>query len=121
MASVGWTREFFDVQTVSGPGLKESVSSIGAAVGLRAKLGQGPYQGLLELSFLPVDDDVTAISDAQERLQLLYGLGFQVGYRARIGRDFSLSGLGGVGYAINQNVIASRWKPIFGLGLDYAW
>lgn len=119
--SVGSTKAFFDVQHFSAPWMDESVASIAAAVGVRATAGHGQHQGFLELAFLPVDDDVVEISAARSRLQMLYGLGLQLGYRARVTRTISVNALGGAGYALNEGVVASRWKPIFGFGVGYAW
>ena len=121
MLSVGSTKAFFNVQHFSVPWMDESVASIAAAVGVRATAGHGRHQGFLELAFLPVDNDVVEISAARSRLQMLYGLGLQLGYRARVSRTISVNALGGAGYALNERVIASRWKPIFGFGVGYAW
>jgi hypothetical protein len=121
MLSVGSTKTFFDVQHFSAPWLDESVASIAAAVGVRANAGHGRHQGFLELALLPVDDDVVEISAARQRMQMLYGLGLQLGYRARITRAISVNALGGAGYALNKGVVASRWKPLFGFGFGYAW
>ena len=52
---------------------------------------------------------------------MLYGLGLQLGYTARVTRTLSVNALGGAGYALNEGVVASRWKPIFGFGVGYAW
>lgn len=121
MFSVGSTNAFFDVQRSSAPWMDESVASIAAAVGVRATAGRGQHQGFLELAFLPVDDDVVEITAARSRLQMLYGLGLQLGYRARVTRTISVNVLGGAGYALNGDVIASRWKPLFGFGVGYTW
>jgi len=121
MVSVGSTRPFFDVENFSVPWMDASVASIAAAVGVRATAGRGQHQGFLELAFLPVDDDVVEISAARSRLQMLYGLGLQLGYRARVTRTINLNALAGAGYALNEGVVASRWKPIFGFGVGYVW
>jgi hypothetical protein len=121
MLSVGSTKTFFNVQHFSAPWLDESVASVAAAVGVRANAGHGRHQGFLELALLPVDDDVVELSAARQRMQMLYGLGLQLGYRARITRTISVNALGGAGYALNEGVVASRWKPLFGLGFGYAW
>ena len=121
MLSVGSTTTFFDVGDFSAPWMDNSVASVAAAVGVRATAGRGQHQGFLELALLPVDDDVVEISAARSRLQMLYGLGLQLGYRARVSRAISVNVLGGAGYALNEGVIASRWKPIFGFGVGYAW
>jgi hypothetical protein len=123
IASVGTTRAFFNVQPISErePWNSGSPASVAAAVGVRANAGHGRHQGFLELAVLPVDDDVVKISAAQQRVKLLYGVGLQLGYRAHVTHDLHLNALVGGGYAINEAVIASRWKPIFGLGLGYAW
>jgi len=121
MLSVGSTKTFFNVQHFSAPWIDESVASFAAAVGVRATAGRGQHQGFLELALLPVDDDVVEISAARSRLQMLYGLGLQLGYRARVTRTISVNVMGGAGYALNGGVIASRWKPLFGFGIGYAW
>ncbi|HUR07145.1 MAG TPA: hypothetical protein VM347_31685 [Nonomuraea sp.] len=121
MLSVGSTKTFFNVQHASEPWVDNSVSSFAASVGLRANAGSGRHAGFLELALLPVDDDIVEISVARSRLQMLYGLGLQLGYRALIGSGISVNALGGAGYALNQGVAASRWKPLFGFGLGYAW
>jgi len=121
MLSVGSTKTFFNVQHFSAPWLDESVASIAAAVGVRANVGHGRHQGFLELALLPVDDDVVEISAARSRIQMLYGLGLQLGYRAQVTRAISVNVMGGAGYALNEGVVASRWKPIFGFGIGYAW
>jgi hypothetical protein len=121
MLSVGLTKTFFDVQHFSAPWHEESVAPVAAAVGVRANAGHGRHQGFLELALLPVDDDVVEISAARQRAQMLYGLGLQLGYRARVTRNISVNAMGGAGYALNQGVIASRWKPLFGFGVGYAW
>jgi hypothetical protein len=64
---------------------------------------------------------VVEISDARSRLEMLYGLGLQLGYRTRVTRTISVNALVGAGYALSDNVVASRWKPIFGFGIGYAW
>jgi hypothetical protein len=121
MLSVGSTQAFFNVQHFSEPWIDESVASLAAAVGVRANAGHGRHQGFLELALLPVDDDVVEISAARSRVELLYGLGLQLGYRALVGRGISVNALGGAGYALNQGVVASRWKPLIGFGFGYAW
>jgi hypothetical protein len=121
MFSVGSTKTFFDVQQASEPWIDNSVASFAAAVGVRATAGHGRDQGFLELALLPVDDDVVEITAARSRLQMLYGVGLQLGYRAMIGNGLSVNALVGPGYALNQGVIASRWKPLFGFGAGYAW
>jgi hypothetical protein len=121
MASVGSTQAFFNVQHVSEPWMDESVASVAAAVGVRANAGHGRHQGFLELALLPVDDDVIEISAARQRVELLYGLGLQLGYRAMVGSSISVNALAGAGYALNQGVVASRWKPLIGFGFGYAW
>jgi hypothetical protein len=121
MLSVGSTKTFFNVQHFSEPWLDESVASVAAAVGVRATAGHGRHQGFLELAFLPVDDDVVELSATRSRIQMLYGLGLQLGYRARVSRAISVNALGGAGYALNEGVIASRWKPLIGFGFGYAW
>jgi hypothetical protein len=121
MLSVGSTKAFFDVQHFSAPWLDESVASVAAAVGVRANVGHGRHQGFLELAYLPVDDDVVELSAERFRSQMLYGLGLQLGYRARVTRTISVNVLGGAGYALNRGVVASRWKPVFGFGFGYAW
>ena len=119
--SVGSTKTFFDVQHASEPWIDNSVSSIAAAVGVRANVGQGRHRGFLELAYLPVDDDVVELSAARTRYQMLYGLGLQLGYRAQISKALSVNVMGGVGYALNNEVVASRWKPLFGFGVGYSW
>lgn len=121
MFSVGSTKTFFNVQHASEPWIDNSVASFAAAVGVRANAGHGRHQGFLELALLPVDDDVVEITPSLSRLQMLYGVGLQLGYRAMIGNGLSVNALGGPGYALNQGVIASRWKPLFGFGFGYAW
>jgi hypothetical protein len=121
MLSVGSTKTFFNVQRFSAPWLEESVASIAAAVGVRVNVGHGRHQGFLELAYLPVDDDVVALSETRSRMQMLYGLGLQLGYRARVTQNISVNAMGGGGYALNEGVVASRWKPLFGFGFGYAW
>jgi hypothetical protein len=121
MLSVGLSKTYFNVEHSTVPWMDESVAPVAAAVGVRANAGHGRHQGFLELALLPVDDDVVAISDTRWRLELLYGLGLQLAYRAMVGRSISVQALGGAGYALNQGVVASRWKPLFGFGFGYAW
>jgi hypothetical protein len=121
MLSVGSTKTFFNVQHASEPWVDNSVSSLAAAVGMRVNAGHGRHQGFLELALLPVDDDIVELSAARTRSQMLYGLGLQLGYRARISRAISVNVMGGAGYALNEGVVASRWKPILGFGVGYAW
>jgi hypothetical protein len=61
------------------------------------------------------------MNESRQRLQMLYGLGLQLGYRMRMTGGISMNVMGGAGYALNDDVIASRWKPVFGAGLGYAW
>ena len=121
MLSVGSTKTFFNVQHISEPWIDESVASVAGAVGVRANVGHGRHQGFLELALLPVDDDVVEISATRWRVELLYGLGLQLGYRAMVGSSISVNALGGAGYALNEGVVASRWKPLIGFGFGYAW
>jgi hypothetical protein len=121
MLSVGSTKTFFNVQHYSIPSLDESVASVAAAVGVRANAGRGPHQGFLELAILPVDDDVVERSTSPFRIEMLYGLGLQLGYRARVTPNISVNAMGGAGYALNSGVAASRWKPLIGFGFGYAW
>jgi hypothetical protein len=121
MLSVGSTEEFFNVQHASEPWIDNSVSSFAAAVGVRANAGRGRHQGFLELALLPVDDDVVEITAGRSRSELLYGLGLQLGYRAMVGSSISVNALAGAGYALNEGVVASRWKPLIGFGFGYAW
>lgn len=121
MLGVGSTKAFFGDGGLPNPWTDESVGSVGVAMGLRGAVGQGRHQGFLELAVLPVDDDVVRISDARQRLQMLYGLGLQLGYRVRVTGGITVNAMGGAGYALNSDVIASRWKPVFGFGAGYAW
>lgn len=121
MLSVGSTRRFFDVRQPLESYVDEAVASLTAAVGVRATAGRDRHQGFVELAFLPVDDDVVEISSFRSRIELLYGLGLQLGYRLRVTPAITVNALGGGGYALNRNVVASRWKPLFGFGVGYAW
>ena len=121
MLSVGSTRRFFDVRQPSEPWVDQATASLTAAVGVRATAGRGSHQGFVELAFLPVDDDVVEVSAARSRIELLYGLGLQLGYRLRVTPAITVNALGGGGYALNKNVMAGRWKPLFGFGIGYAW
>jgi hypothetical protein len=121
MLSVGSTETFFNVQHFSDSFIDESVASVAASIGVRANAGHGRHQGFLELALLPVDDDVIEISPTRWRVEMLYGLGLQLGYRAMVGSSISVNALGGAGYALNQGVVASRWKPLIGFGFGYAW
>ena len=121
MLSVGSTKTFFNVQHYSIPSLDESVASFAAAVGVRANAGRGAHQGFLELAILPVDDDVVSRPGSPFRIEMLYGLGLQLGYRARVTPRISVNALGGAGYALNGGVVASRWKPLIGFGFGYSW
>lgn len=119
--AAGATRPFFGDLGFPNPWTDESRASLAGAAGLRGSVGQGRHQGFLELALLPVDDDIVRISDSRQRLQMLYGLGLQLGYRARLRGGITLNAMAGAGYALNQDVVASRWKPLFGFGLGYAW
>jgi hypothetical protein len=121
MLSVGSTQTFFNVQHFSDSFIDDNVASVAAAVGMRVNAAHGRHQGFLELALLPVDDDVVEITPARWRMEMLYGLGLQLGYRAMVGRGITVNALGGAGYALNQGVVASRWKPLFGFGFGYAW
>jgi hypothetical protein len=121
MLSLGSTRTFFNVHHFSDSFIEDNVASVAAAVGVRANAGHGRHQGFLELALLPVDDDVVEITPTRGRIEMLYGLGLQLGYRVMVGNAISVNGLGGVGHALNQGVVASRWKPLIGFGFGYAW
>ena len=122
MLSVGSTGTFFNTGDLEpNPWTDVSVASVAAAVGLRGTVGGGRHQGFLELAYLPVDDDVVRISDALQRLQMLYGLGLQLGYRAMVSDNLTVNAMGGAGYALNSDVVASPWKPVFGFGVGYVW
>jgi len=97
-----------------------SVSSVAGSLGVRANAGRGQHQGFVELALLPVDDDVIRTSNL-ERVVLLYGLGLQLGYRVAVTRAITVNALGGAGYALREGVVASRWKPLIGFGVGYAW
>jgi hypothetical protein len=112
MASVGSVPGYF------GDG---SEASVALALGVRANAGQGRHQGFVELALLPVDDDVVGALDFPPRVALLYGLGLQLGYRASVTRWLTVNALGGAGYALGKEVVASRWKPLIGFGFGYAW
>ena len=111
MASVGSVPGYF------GDG---SEATVALALGIRANAGVGRHQGFLELALLPVDDDVVG-QEFPPRVALLYGLGLQLGYRASIGRGLTVNALGGGGYALGKDVVASRLKPLIGFGVGYAW
>jgi hypothetical protein len=120
--AAGATRPFFGDRGFPNPWTDEQVASVAGAIGLRGNVGHGRHQGFLELALLPVDDDVVGgINDARQRLQMLYGLGLQLGYRARVVDGIILNAMVGGGYALNNDVVASRLKPLFGFGLGYAW
>jgi hypothetical protein len=120
MVSVGSVAAYYPECTPQ-PWMSCSQSSIGAALGLRGNAGHGRHQGFIEFALLPVDDDVVQISANESRLQTLYGLGLQLGYRVALTRGLTVNALGGAGYALNEGVVASRWKPLIGVGLGYAW
>jgi hypothetical protein len=117
----GVTKPFFGAGGFPNPWTDESVASVAGAVGLRGNVGHGRHQGFLELAVLPVDDDIVRISAARQRLQMLYGVGLQLGYRVRLTNGITVNAMGGGGYALNKDVTASRLKPLFGFGLGYAW
>ena len=119
--AAGATGPFFGDMGFPNPWTDQSRASLAGAVGLRASVGQGPHQGFLEVALLPVDDDIVELSVSRQRLQMLYGPGLQLGYRARMRNGVTLNVMGGAGYALNDDVVASRWKPVFGAGLGYAW
>jgi hypothetical protein len=122
MLSVGSTKTFFDTgDPEPNPWTDISVASVAGAVGLRGTVGRGRHQGFLELAYLPVDDDVVRVSGERQRIQMLYGLGLQFGYRALVSDNVTVNALGGAGYALNSDVVASPWKPVFGFGVGYAW
>lgn len=112
MASVGSVAGYF------GDG---SEASVALALGVRANAGHGQHQGFVELALLPVDDDVVGHLDFPPRVALLYGLGLQLGYRASVTRWLTVNALGGAGYALGKDVVASRLKPLIGFGFGYAW
>lgn len=112
MASVGSVPAYF------GNG---SEASVALALGVRANAGHGPHQGFAELALLPVDDDVVGHLDFPPRVSLLYGLGLQLGYRASVTDWLTVNAMGGAGYALGKDVVASRLKPLLGFGLGYAW
>jgi hypothetical protein len=121
MLGVGATKAYFDDGGLPNPWTDESVASIAGSVGLRGNVGQGRHQGFLELAILPVAADVVRLSVERQRLQMLYGLGLQLGYRAHVGSGITINAMGGAGYALNQDVVASPWKPVFGFGFGYSW
>ena len=111
----------FNERGLPNPYTDESVARVAGAVGLRGQLGRGRHQPFLELALLPVDDDIVRIDVTRQRLQLLYGLGLQLGYRGRLGSKITVNVMGGPGYALSKDVVASRWKPLLGAGIGYAW
>lgn len=119
--AAGATRPFFGDRGFPNPWTDEQVASLAGAIGLRGNVGHGRHQGFLELAFLPVDDDIVRISAERQRLQMLYGLGLQLGYRVRVTSGITVNAMGGGGYALNRDVMASRLKPLFGFGFGYAW
>jgi hypothetical protein len=64
---------------------------------------------------------VGQIDDTRVRHQLLYGLGLQLGYRGRLADRITVNVMAGPGYALTEDLVASRWKPIWGFGIGYAW
>jgi hypothetical protein len=117
----GATKPFWGDGGLPNPWTDEQVAPVAGAVGLRGNVGHGQHQGFLELAILPVDDDIVRISAARQRSQMLYGLGLQLGYRARLKGGITMNVMAGGGYALHQDVVASRWKPLLGAGLGYAW
>jgi hypothetical protein len=112
----------FNERGLPNPWTDQSVAKFAGAVGVRGQLGRGGHQPFLELALLPVDDDVVGLIDSgRQRLQLLYGLGLQLGYRGRLADGITVNVMAGPGYALSKDVIASRWKPIWGFGIGYAW
>jgi hypothetical protein len=111
MASVGSTPGYFR---------DGSEATVALALGVRANAGHGPHQGFLELALLPVDDDVVGQA-FPSRISLLYGLGAQLGYRASVTNWLTVNAMGGAGYALGKDVVASRLKPLLGFGFGYAW
>jgi hypothetical protein len=70
---------------------------------------------------LPVDDDVVGHLEFPPRVSLLYGVGLQLGYRVSVTDWLTVNALGGGGYALDKDVVASRLKPLLGFGIGYAW
>jgi hypothetical protein len=122
MVGVGSTRSFFEGPGLPNPWTDVSIASVAGAIGLRGTVvGHGRHQAFLELAVLPLDDDVVRITAGRQRLQMLYGLGLQLGHRWRIAGRMTANLMVGAGYALNQDVVASPWKPLLGVGLGYAW
>jgi hypothetical protein len=122
MLAVGSTQAaVFDARGLPNPYTDESVAKVAGAVGLRANMSQGRHQPFLELAALPVAADIVEVSVARQRHQLLYGLGLQLGYRGWLGDGITLNVMGGPGYALTKDVVASRWKLLLGGGIGYAW
>jgi hypothetical protein len=112
----------FNERGLPNPWTEEAVAKIAGAVGLRSNFGRGRHQPFVELAVLPVAADIVGrIDDARVRHQLLYGLGLQLGYRGRLTDGITVNVMGGPGYALNKDVVASRWKPLWGVGVGYAW
>lgn len=112
MASVGSVSAYFG---------SSSDASVALALGVRANAGHGRHQGFAELAVLPVDDDVVGHLEFPSRVSLLYGLGLQLGYRASIGNWITVNAMGGAGYALSKDVVASRLKPLLGFGVGFVW
>lgn len=114
MASVGSAPAYFRDR-------EGSKASVALALGMRANVGHGRHQGFAELALLPVDVDVVGHLEFPPRMELLYGLGLQLGYRLSVTQGLTVNVLGGPGYALTHDVAASRLKPLIGFGFGYAW
>jgi hypothetical protein len=110
VAAVGYSRARYE----SDP------SGIAGSVGARV-YGTCTCHGLFgEVAFLEVAKDVVRDLGG-DHVVALYGPGLQVGYRFRRRNGWVIDALAGAGYATRAGVLASRWKPIFGVGIGYRW
>ena len=108
-ASVGLGVGYWAESTEGAP------DGIAAAVAARAFTGGPTHRGFLELGFAQLDTDVVQVEPSTRQARL-WGPEAQIGYQyvARSGLTLLLSL--GAGYAVNDGVVASRWKPLFAAG-----
>jgi hypothetical protein len=126
---IGALAEFFvadgRVSMIGGVGYfagqsDDDPAGVAGSLGARAYVGAERHRGFVEAAYSQLATD--AVRDGESTpIARLWGPAAQVGYLFTAASGLTGSIGAGVGYAVQEGVVASRWKPVVSAGVGYTF